>query len=558
MKRPLGELLLEAGVVSEDVLREGLAYQRNQGVRLEEALLRLGHLDETALTRVLAKQQGMPFVDLRKGHVADAILARVPSEVALAQGVLPLLEKGGKLVVAVDDPLKRIVAEELEFLLGTPVACALAAPGALREAIRRNYGDDAGGAATKAASRARARTGSGPADADDAPIVRLVDRMFREAVAMRASDVHVETHASGVVVRYRVDGMLREVARHPAHLAAPLVSRLKIMGSLDIAERRKPQDGRIELDLDGRPVDVRVSALPANHGESVVLRLLDRSGHVLDLGELGFRAEDRDWFDRVIRRPSGIVLVTGPTGSGKTTTLYAALSELNRPDVKIITAEDPVEYNVPGVNQVQVAPRIGLTFARILRSMLRCAPNVILVGEIRDLETAEVAIQASLTGHLVFSTLHTNDAPSALTRLADMGVKPFLVSTAVQGVMAQRLARRLCPKCREPYAPERAERRLLGLPESGEEPFYRARGCDACDGVGYRGRVGLFELFEMDASMRDRVYRGADLTDVRRHALETGLLRPLPRDGARKVLDGTTSASEVLRLVSAKSLEVTR
>ncbi len=546
MKKTLGELLIEAGVIDDDGLREGLAHQRNRGVRLEEALLSLGLLDEVALTRVLARQQGMPFVDLEKGSISPGILARIPDEIAREQKVLPLLERDGALIVAIDDPLKRIVAEELEFLLGEKVSCALAAPGALSQAIAREYG---GGEASSAPVSQAVGLSSTDDESDDAPVVRLVGRMIREALEARASDVHVECHASRVVIRFRVDGLLREVAEHPAHLAAPLISRLKIMANLDIAEKRKPQDGRIELEVEARPIDIRVSVLPGSHGESVVLRLLDRTGAVLDLAQLGFSEDDRAWFDKIIRRPNGIVLVTGPTGSGKTTTLYSALSELNRPDVKIITAEDPVEYHIPGINQVQVNKRFDLTFARILRSMLRCAPNMILVGEIRDLETANVAIQASLTGHLVFSTLHTNDATSALTRLADIGVKPFLVSSAVQAVIAQRLSRRLCPSCREAYAPTGEERDLLGLPPgSGDEPFYRPKGCAACEGTGYFGRVGLFELFELDADLRERVYRGGRLSEIRREAIESGCLRSLLADGARKVQAGVTSAAEVLRI----------
>ncbi len=553
MKRPLGELLVETGAISEDALREGLAYQRNRGIPLAEALVRLGHVGELEVARALARQHGMPFVDLEKGRVSESVLARVPAEVARTQGVLPLVERGGKLVVAIDDPLKRIVAEELEFLLGCTVSCALAGPESLARAIALYYGPgsatEEGGAASDPAAAS---------DGDEAPIVRLVARTFRDALAMRASDVHIENHAGRVAVRFRVDGMLRKVAEHPGHLAPALVSRIKIMGHMDIAEKRKPQDGRIALEIDGRPIDVRASILPGNHGESVVLRLLDRSSNVLDLTELGFGADDRAWFERMIQRPNGIVLVTGPTGSGKTTTLYAALALLNRPDVKIITAEDPVEYHIPGINQVQVHPRIGLTFARILRSMLRCAPNVILVGEIRDLETAEVAIQASLTGHLVFSTLHTNDAPSALTRLADMGVKPFLVSTAIQGVLAQRLARRLCSQCREAYEPSPLEVARIGLTLEivRGRSFHRPTGCGACEGSGYRGRIGLFELFELDAAIRQRVFRGESVQTLRRAAQTAGRLRPLFADGARKVLLGETSVAEVLRVARADEAEV--
>ncbi|MEW6072285.1 MAG: GspE/PulE family protein [Planctomycetota bacterium] len=546
MTKPLGEMLLGAGIVSEEQLREGRTHQRTRGVRIGEALVQLGHLDETTLARVLAKQHGLPFVDLEKGRIPASVLERVPAQFALEQGVLPVAERGGALVVAIDDQLKRIIADQLSFMLGCDVSCALAAPGVLSRALARYYGG--GGEEAVAASM-----GAEEGDASDAPIVRLVTRMFKEALDLRASDIHLEPGGGALVVRYRIDGILRVAAEHPLHLHAPLISRLKIMGSMDIAEKRKPQDGRIGLKIDGRDVDVRASILPSNHGESMVLRLLDRTANLISLRELGFADEDYRWFRRLILRPHGIVLVTGPTGSGKTTTLYAALSELNQTDVKIITAEDPVEYHIAGINQVQVNPRIGLTFARILRSMLRAAPNIILVGEIRDIETAEVAIQAALTGHLVFSTLHTNDAPSAITRLLDMGVAPFLVSSAIQGVIAQRLVRRLCPHCAEPYAPAAAEIRFLGLDPAhvGELRFRRPRGCRQCEGVGYRGRIALFELFEMDSDLRDATFRGAPLEEVRELALARGRLQPLLVSGSHKVLGGTTSVNEVLRVTRA-------
>ncbi len=543
LKRPLGELLLEAGTITEEQLRAGLAHQRNRGIRLAEALLALGSVDETELVRVLARQEGLPFVDLSKGNIAASILERVPAEVAREQRVLPLVERQGKLVVAVDDPLKRIVADQLSFLLGCEVTCALAAPSLLGAALLQHYGQEP---SETAEERLAART----EEDSDAPVVRLVTRLFRQALEMRASDIHIEPQGGRVRVRYRIDGVLREVAEHPEHLAAPLVSRLKIMGSMDIAEKRKPQDGRIAIELEGRAIDIRASILPSNHGETIVLRLLDRSAGLISLAELGFDEQDYSWFRRMITRSNGIVLITGPTGSGKTTTLYSALSELNRPDVKIITAEDPVEYHIKGINQVQVNPRVGLSFARILRAMLRAAPNIILVGEIRDLETAEVAVQASLTGHLVFSTLHTNDATSALTRLADIGVKPFLVSTSVQGVVAQRLVRRLCAKCAKPYQPSAHELRILGLTaaELGQRQFHAPVGCDACEGSGYWGRIGLFELFELDSNLRDMVYRAEPLAVIRAAALARGMLRPLIVDGARKVADGRTSLTEVLRV----------
>jgi type II secretory ATPase GspE/PulE/Tfp pilus assembly ATPase PilB-like protein len=547
-----GSALIAAGLIDDAGLKSAREHQRNRGLTLAQSLVALGLLDETHAARALAKQCGMPFVDLSRGRIPEALLARVPAELARAQSILPVAERGGRLVVAIAALEQRLLVEGLAFELGAEVACALAAPGALREAIERSYGPggfggrgDGGEAAVAAAARASA------GDPDEAPIIRLVARTLQDALDQRASDIHFEPQAARLRVRYRVDGMLRDAAEHPAHLAAPVISRLKIMGSMDIAEKRKPQDGRIELDLGGRKVDVRAAILPSNHGETVVLRLLDRSKNLLTLADLGMNAESLAWFQGVIAKPHGIVLVTGPTGSGKTTTLYAALAALNRPDVKILTAEDPVEYHIPGINQVQVHARIGLTFARILRAMLRCAPNVILVGEIRDLETAETAIQAALTGHLVFSTLHTNDAPSAITRLADMGVAPFLVSSALQAVVAQRLVRRLCRECAEPYVPGSAELAALGL-DPGRHAgarLERARGCRACEGSGYRGRVGLYETLELDAELRERVYSRAPLEELAAEARARGLLVPLARDGAQKVLAGLTSAAELMRVV---------
>jgi type IV pilus assembly protein PilB len=538
----LGDLLVDAEVVSDVQLKEALHYQRGKGVRLGEALVTLGHCDQTTVMRAVAKLHGMPFVDLEKGRIKPEVLERVPQELCLEQGLLPVMEKNGRLVVAVDDQLKRIVADQLTFMLGAEVAVALATPDALKAAHRRYFGagDD----------EAVAESMQAGDEDSDAPIIRLVSRMFKEALELRASDIHIEPANGRLGVRYRIDGVLRLAAEHPEHLAAPLISRLKIMGSMDIAEKRKPQDGRIGIQIDGRDIDVRASILPTNHGESMVLRLLDRSANLIGLRELGFEEEEYSWFRRTIRVPHGIVLVTGPTGSGKTTTLYAALSELNRPDVKIITAEDPVEYHIAGINQVQVQARIGLSFARILKAMLRAAPNIILVGEIRDIETAEVAIQAALTGHLVFSTLHTNDATSAITRLLDMGVQPFLVSSAIQAVIAQRLVRRLCSECAESYAPEEAEVAALGLDEVevAGRSFKRARGCKACDGRGFKGRVALFETFEMDSDLRDMTFRGASQEAIRETAVGTSRLRPLANDGARKVLDGITTVAEVLRV----------
>ncbi len=546
MIRELGDILVSGGAITDSQLREAMAFQRTGGFDLVEALRKLNLADEETIARAVAKQQGMPYVDLAKAKIRPAIIERVPPEFATEQGLVPLMEKGGRLIVAIDDPFKRILADQLQFMIGCDVACALATPSALANALARYYG-------VTGEDDVAARMGAQAGDRDDAPIIRLVTNMFQQAIEVRASDIHVEPGHGRVRIRYRVDGILRDVAEHPEHLAAPLMSRLKIMAKMDIAEKRKPQDGRIGMRIKGRDIDVRASILPSNHGETMVMRLLDRSASLMSLRDLGFGPEEYEWFQRIIKRPTGVCLVTGPTGSGKTTTLYAALQELNRPDIKIITAEDPVEYHITGINQVQVNNKVGLTFARILKAMLRCAPNIILVGEIRDLETAEIAIQAALTGHLVFSTLHTNDAPSALTRLVDLGVKPFLVSAAVQAIVAQRLVRRLCPECREEYEPGEAEVRSLGLDPSvaSGRSFYRARGCRVCEGNGYRGRVALYEHLEMDNTLRDMTFRGESLESIRATATSMGSLRLLIDDGARKVIEGTTTVIEVLRVTRA-------
>ena len=539
----LGDLLLQSGALREEDLNQALGQQRHQGITLAQALIQGGFVEEKVVIRALAKESGMPFVDLDKGSIKEDVLDKLPREFALEQGVVPVMQKGGKLVVAIDDPVKRLLVDQLTFVVDCEVTCALATPSALAKAVRLHFGEVAEDAVASSMG----------ADADDegeGPIVRLVTRMFADALELRASDIHVEPGHGRVRIRYRIDGVLRDIAEHPEHLASPLLSRLKIMAAMDIAEKRKPQDGRIGLEISGRAVDVRASILPSSHGESMVLRLLDKGANLLSLRDLGFDDESHAWFRKIIERPHGICLVTGPTGSGKTTTLYAALSELNRSDVKIITAEDPVEYHIHGINQVQVNQRVGMTFSRILKAMLRCAPNVILVGEIRDLETAEIAIQAALTGHLVFSTVHTNNAPSAITRLQDLGVAPFLVSASIQSIIAQRLVRRLCKECAEEYEPEPEELASLALDPSQVQgrTFRRPRGCPACEGAGFRGRVALFETLEMDPDLREMTFRQESLEQITEAAEGSGKLQPLVIDGGRKVLQGVTSVSEVLRV----------
>jgi type IV pilus assembly protein PilB len=547
----IGEILVAQGAITEAQLNQALQAQRGRRVKVGEALIALGFTDEATLFRALAKQAGLPFVDLDKGRIAPAVAQRVPQDTVVKMRVVPLMEKDGKFVVAIDDPATALQLDDLSFVLDAPIQAALATPSAVARKIKEQWGAEVGSGPTPPPPAAGAAGGAGATD-DDAPIIRLVHQMIETALKSRASDIHVEPQGERLRVRYRIDGILREVASHPKHLHAPLVSRLKIMAGLDIAERRKPQDGRILTKVEGRDLDLRVSDLPSSHGESIVMRLLDREKGLVSLTDLGFGDEDYARFHRIIARPNGIVLVTGPTGSGKTTTLYAALKELNRPDRKLITAEDPVEYHIPGINQAQVHARIGLTFARILRAMLRQAPNVILVGEIRDQETAEVAIQASLTGHLVFSTLHTNDAPSALTRLVEMGVAPFLVSASVTAVMAQRLVRSLCTECRTPYEADDVELATIGLKREllGGRTLMKERGCGQCENTGYRGRKGVFELMEMDSRLRDMTFRREPHLKIREEAIASGRMSTLLEDGRRKVASGMTTIRELLRVVA--------
>lgn len=542
----LEQALVDKGVLTPQQVEQAKAMARSRGLQLEKAAVAVAEASEGDVYRCLAKSCGLAFVDPASARPGPELLELVPAEQIEQEGVLPVQQKDGLLYVAIDDPLKTYLADNLAFIAGCEVRCALAPPAALKEAINRVLGRKG----SKGAGKAAAQTA---ADDADAPIIRLVHQTIEEALDARASDIHIEPFESRVRVRYRVDGVLQEHASLDGALLGPLTSRVKIMASMDIAEKRKPQDGRIDFRVSDREIDIRTSLLPSNHGESIVMRLLDKERNLLSLSALGLGHDDLERFERIIKRPNGIFLVTGPTGSGKTTTLYAALKQLNRTDTKIITAEDPVEFNIAGINQCQVRSRIGLSFGRILRAMLRQAPNVILVGEIRDRETAEIAVQAALTGHLVFSTLHTNDAPSALTRLIDMGVKPFLAAASVQAVMAQRLVRVLCPECREPYQPTESELRSVGLdPERhGEATLYRARGCEACDDAGYRGRLGLFELMAMDTTMRELTYNRESTLRLREYASTSGGMTSLTEDGLRKVLDGRTSVDELLRVTAA-------
>lgn len=542
----LGDILKAQGIIDDVKLDEGLKLQKESGQKLGVALMKLGHITEEHLARALGRQAQLPFVDLSRGLIAKEVLDLVPAEMAQEYGILPVKVQGNEVIVAVADPVAMFHLENLRFLLNRNFRCAISTESALRDAFKKYYKVD-----KTDLSGIPAPTKKKDDDNPDAPIIRLVDSIIEEAVKVRASDIHIEPYEEEIRVRYRVDGVCKTSARHPRHLHGPVISRLKIMAGMDISEKRKPQDGRIMTNVLAKDIDMRVSALPSVHGESLVMRILDKAEGLVSLERLGFLGVELKRFKKIIKRPNGIFLVTGPTGSGKTTTLYAALKELNRPDVKIITAENPVEYHLKGINQCQVKHTIGLDFAKILRSMLRQAPNIILIGEIRDYETASIAIQAALTGHLVFSTLHTNDAPSAVTRLIEMGVKPYLVSTSLVAVLAQRLIRTLCKHCKKPHQPSNAELMTVGLtPEQAKAgTIFTSVGCSKCSHSGYSGRLGIFELMEMSNALREATFSGASHAALRRQAVSGGM-STLKIDGAKKILEGSTSIEEILRVVS--------
>jgi len=550
------------GVVTEADVEEALEHARNEGMRIGEALAALELADEEDVTKALANQFDMEYIDLERNVVVGSEMHSIPEDIVRKHHIIPLTEEGGRLKIIVTDPQDLATLDMLRFRLGRELEPCLASRTRVRTYIDQFMRADM--SIDEAVHDLESQVGDLEATLGDhevldegaAPIIRLVSMLIHEAVKMRASDIHIEPMANRVRVRYRIDGVCIERDNIPKRMQGPVINRMKIMAGIDLAERRLPQDGRIKMNVSGSPIDFRVSALPSYHGESMVLRILRPESVRMGIPALGFEESDYDRFIKIIKRPNGIFLVTGPTGSGKTTTLYAAVNELNRPDRKIITAEDPVEYHFTGVNQVQVNESIGLTFAEILRSMLRQAPNIILVGEIRDLEVAEVAIQAALTGHLVFSTLHTNDAASAITRLIDMGVKPFLVASSIQAIMAQRLIRVICKECREPDpSPDPKILRALGFSEEDipKQTFYHGAGCSACGGMGYRGRQGIFELLEMDNSIREMAFTRAPLTEIRKAARASGM-DSLLVDGRRKILAGVTTPEELVRITQIADL----
>jgi type IV pilus assembly protein PilB len=555
-RKRIGEILVEWGVVSEAGVDDALEYAQHEHCRIGEAFIALGLAEEEDVIKALAVQYDMEYIDLDRNVVVANEFNVLPEDRIRRHLVVPLnREENGKLKVIITDPLDLETLDMLRFMLNEePIPC-LASKAKVRAYIDQHLNDgmsmdEVMNIEGMDADGNIAAPGDDNLSEDAAPIVRLVTMLITEAVKMRASDIHIEPMTNRVRVRYRVDGVCVERDNIPKRMQGPVVNRMKILSGMDLAEKRLPLDGRIKMKINNKDIDFRVSSLPSYHGESIVMRILRPDAAQIGVKALGFEEEDEKLFNTIIKRPNGVFLVTGPTGSGKTTTLYSAINELNRPDRKIITAEDPVEYNFTGINQCQVRDDIGLTFANILRAMLRQAPNVILVGEIRDLEVAEVAIQAALTGHLVFSTLHTNDAPSAITRLIDMGVKPFLVASSIQAVMAQRLVRRICSDCKEVDPdPDPRTLRVLGYKQEEIESltFYTGRGCNNCNGTGYKGRQGIFEMMEMDGTIRQLAFDRAPVSDIRKAALASGM-RNLLADGKMKIKNGITTPEELARI----------
>jgi len=556
----LGDLLIKEGLITKDQLDKALAEQRASGTRLGYNLVKLGFVQETEITKMLARQYRMPAVDLARFEVDPKIVKMVPGDIALKHLVLPLKREGRTLTVAMADPTNMGVIDDLKFITRYDIFPVIAGEYTLRQALEKHYEQtdqqldklieeiDAEETEELEVLKEEEEDQQQGALVDDAPVVKLINAILTDAVKRGASDIHIEPFEHEIRVRYRIDGALQEVMRPPLKLKAALTSRIKIMSSLNIAERRVPQDGRIKLKMGKRVIDYRVSTCPVLFGEKIVMRILDKGNLTLDLSKFGFEPKAEEDLMKAILNPYGMVLVTGPTGSGKTTTLYSALSRVNTIEVNIMTAEDPVEYNLMGINQVLVRNEIGMTFAAALKAFLRQDPNIIMVGEIRDIETGGIAIKAALTGHLVLSTLHTNDAPSTITRMIDMGIEPFNVSSAVNLIVAQRLVRRICKDCKaeHEYSPE--ELKALGTAEKEWEgiTFFKGEGCSSCNDQGYKGRAGLYEVMAMSPELRRMILRGASTAELQDQAVKDGMLT-LRMDGIQKIKKGITTLEEVVK-----------
>lgn len=562
MSRPwqlIGQILQEKFSVSAEQIREALSSREEKGGLIGEWLIRARSAKEAEVLEALSLQFRVSFLpDLLPTQVDPRLLSKIPIGFAKRYELLPIREEDGRITVALANPLNLAALDDVRALLGQDVRMVLMPPSSILKCINEVY-DRTSSSAQQVIEDLNtesldllASELQEPVDlleaTDEAPIIRLVNSTLFQAVKERASDIHIEAFERDLEIRYRIDGVMYKILSPPKRFQSSITSRIKIMAGLNIAEKRLPQDGRIGIKIAGRDIDIRVSVIPTAHGERVVLRLLDKSTRLLDLDEIGISPEDRETIKQLIHVPHGILLVTGPTGSGKTTTLYAALSRINSPDKNIITIEDPIEYQIKGIGQMQVNPKINLTFAGGLRSVLRQDPDVIMVGEIRDVETAEIAIHASLTGHLVFSTLHTNDTAGAITRLLDMGVEPFLVSSSVNAIVAQRLIRLICTRCRKAYTPIPGELAKLGIRNPPAQPvFYQAVGCDHCMKTGYHGRTGIYEILKIDDEVRQMIMGKVEANRIKNRAVEKGM-KTLRDDGARKVLEGVTTVEEVLRV----------
>lgn len=561
---PLGQILQQKFALTATQLEEGLAIQREKGGRIGEILVRLKYIKEEELFEALSFQMDIPYLTVLEPRDIDiSLIEKVPIGFAKHYGLIPVKKEGDKVLVATSNPLNLYPLDDLRILLASDITPAIALPRVIINCINQVYNR----ASEKAEEVIEDLSGENldllaselkePEDllevTDEAPIIRLVNSLLFQAVKERASDIHFEPFEKEVAIRYRIDGVLYNILSAPKRVQASIISRIKIMSSLNIAEKRLPQDGRIGLKIAGRDVDVRVSVVPTAHGERTVLRLLDKSTGLLNLDEIGLSGAQLTLIYQLIHMSHGILLVTGPTGSGKTTTLYAALNKINSPDKNIITIEDPIEYQLKGIGQMHVNPKINLTFANGLRSILRQDPDVIMVGEIRDTETAEIAIHASLTGHLVFSTLHTNDAAGAITRLIDMGIEPFLISSSLTAIIVQRLVRCVCPECRQAYSPSTEELAKMGLTQSEIKGmnFYRRNGCPNCMNTGYKGRTGIYEFLLLDDELRNLILTKCDATTIKNRAKEKGMVG-LRKDGARKVMEGLTTTEEILRVTQQK------
>jgi type IV pilus assembly protein PilB len=563
----LGELLTKASLITQDQLKEALRVQKETGGKLGETLIKLGYVSEEDITECLSQQFGVPSINLQHFEIDGSVIKLIPGDVARKYNILPVNKTGATITIAMADPTNVFAMDDIKFMTGYNVEPVVASELGIKAAIDNYYGTTSSLELKKVMEDLQqAETadlevleedeeldvGALADSAEEAPVVKLCNLILTDAIKRGASDIHIEPYEKEFRVRFRIDGILYEIMNPPLKLKDAMTSRMKILAKLDISEKRLPQDGRIKLKIKledkNKELDFRVSCLPTLFGEKLVLRLLDKDNLRLDMTKLGFEPESLARFEEAIFKPWGMVLVTGPTGSGKTNTLYSALSKVNSPEVNIMTAEDPVEFNLPGINQVQMKEGIGLNFAATLRSFLRQDPNIILVGEIRDFETAEIAIKAALTGHLVLSTLHTNDAPSTINRLMNMGIEPFLVATATQLIAAQRLTRRICSLCKEPV--DMTPQALLNLgfkkEEVGTFTVYKGRGCEKCNNTGYKGRVALIEVMQIDDDIRDLILSGGTAIDIKRRAMENGMIT-LRRSGLFKIKEGVTTVEEVVR-----------